>query len=230
MPRRRRRSSSLAILSLPFRIVTATGRTVVWLSRFHAGRVLIFLVAGAVLDLVLVRVLAGTIETEAAHAAFVALYAAGVLTFLGGALALRQRRRLRTRTFGELLALTPRQFEQAVGSLLHDLGYRDVRQVGGAGDLAADLKCKDRKGRSVVVQCKRHAPGISVGSRDMQAFIGMIAIHHQAERGIFVTTSNFTQPAAELAKRHGIDLIDGGQLSRLVVGSSGGRVSATELD
>jgi restriction system protein len=128
----------------------------------------------------------------------------------------RRRRRLRAKTFGELLALTPSQFEAAVGDLLHDLGYHEVKRVGRSGDLAADLRCRDRQGRSVIVQCKRYAPGARVGSRDIQSFIGMVAVHHQADRGIFVTTSAFTQPAIDLAQRHDITLIDGEELVRLV--------------
>jgi len=128
----------------------------------------------------------------------------------------RQRRQLRVRALGELLALTPPQFEQAIATLLGDLGYRQVRRVGGPGDLGAGVECKDPKGRSVVVQGKRHAPGIRVGSPDIQTFIGMMTVHHRAERGIFVTTSEFSNPAAQLAARHGIQLIDGAELSRLI--------------
>src|SRR5690348_9009568 len=36
-----------------------------------------------------------------------------------------RRRRLRAKTLGELLAMTPTQFEQAIADLLHDIGYRD---------------------------------------------------------------------------------------------------------
>jgi restriction system protein len=130
----------------------------------------------------------------------------------------RQRRQLQWKTFGELLSLTPREFELAVADLLRDLRYRDIEHVGKAGDLAADLRCRDRSGNSVVVQCKRYAPGVRVGSKDIQAFIGMVAVHHQADRGIFVTTSTFTQPAMDLADQHDIQLIDGGELSRLAAG------------
>lgn len=129
------------------------------------------------------------------------------------------RRRLRIERFESLLALTPSQFEGAVADLLHDLGYRAVRRVGGAGDLGADVLCRDGKGRKVAVQCKRHAPGIKVGSGDVQSFIGMVTVHHAAARGIFVTTSTFTAPALALARRHEIRTIDGPELSRLIAGS-----------
>jgi restriction system protein len=129
----------------------------------------------------------------------------------------RIQRRLRVRTLGELLSLTPAQFEEAVGDLLSELGYRDVRRVGGAGDLAADIQCRDPEGMSVIVQCKRYAPGTRIGSPVIQTFIGMQSIHHRADRGIFVTTSEFTQPAVTLARHHGLTLIDGAELSRLIL-------------
>lgn len=127
----------------------------------------------------------------------------------------RRRRRLHYETLGAFLTLTPGEFEQAVGDLLHDLGYRSIRQTGGARDLAADLWCLDRKGRRTVVQCKRYGPGNRVGSPEMQAFIGMVTVHHQAETGIFVTTSAFTEPARILADQHGIELIDGERLTQM---------------
>ena len=52
-----------------------------------------------------------------------------------------------------------------------------------------------------------------VGCRDIQQFIGMCTVHHQAERGIFVTTSAFSEPARALADQHDIELFDGGRLA-----------------
>lgn len=129
---------------------------------------------------------------------------------------LPRRRRFHVKTLGKLLALTPRQFEAAVGEILRENGYRDVKHVGGAGDLTADLTCRDERGRSAVVQCKRYSPGIRIGSRDIQEFIGMMTVHHRADRGIFITTTEYTEPAADLARRHGITLIDGQELTRLI--------------
>jgi len=94
----------------------------------------------------------------------------------------RKRRMRNVRTIGDLLACTPRQFEQRVGDILGECGYRAVRWVGGTGDLAADLTCRDQEGRNVVVQCKRYVPGNRVGSQSIQQFIGMMAIHHRAMR------------------------------------------------
>lgn len=149
---------------------------------------------------------------------FFLLYGAAV--YLAARLWLRheRRRRFRIARFNDLLALTPRQFEVAMGQLLHDRGYRKVEVRGGAGDLAADITCRDPQGHLVVVQCKRYAPGIRVGSGEVQSFIGMMTVHHRADHGIFVTTSGFTQPAAELGRKHGVELIDGERLRHIVAG------------
>jgi restriction endonuclease Mrr len=41
-------------------------------------------------------------------------------------------------------------------------------------------------------------------------------IHHQAQKGIFVTTSTFSRPAIDLATQRDIQLIDGNQLVGLL--------------
>ena len=118
-------------------------------------------------------------------------------------------------TLDEVLKLTPAQFEEGVADLLQRLGYRSVQRVGGSGDLGVDITCQDNEGRSVVVQCKQYA-GVRIGSKDIQTFIGMQSVHHKADRGMFVTTSEFTRPARNLAERHGITLIDDKQLLNLI--------------
>ncbi len=107
-----------------------------------------------------------------------------------------------------LLALSPRQFEEWVAGYLRAQGYAEVERVGGAGDLGVDLRCRDQHGSLVLVQCKRYQPGRKVGSPAIQTFFGMLA-HHGAERGIFVTTSDYTPAARKLAGERDIELIDG---------------------
>jgi restriction system protein len=115
----------------------------------------------------------------------------------------------------QILRLTPTQFEEYTRQLLVENGYKSMKVNGGAGDLGADLLGRDPDGRSIIVQCKRYAPSKKVGSREMQMFIGMQQIHHQAERGIYVTTSEFTPAARDLADNHGIWLINGSGLLQL---------------
>jgi len=132
-----------------------------------------------------------------------------------------EQRLLFAQNIGNLLSLTPREFELTIGSLLQAQGYQQVRHTGARGDLAADLHALSPQGEYVVVQCKRYAPGQRVGTPDIQKFIGMMAVHHRAERGIFVTTSTFTTPAQMLAQQHALELIDGQQLTAMVAQISG---------
>ncbi len=203
MPRRRRRSAQFNLIR--------------WLLGFRLVRItLILTVGGVVLGLADAVAVSAIASGAIASVLFLAIYATVVL--LIGYVWLRgsARRWRRVKAYGELLALTPSQFEEAVAGILQQLGYRDVQRIGGSGDLAADIQCRDRKGKRVVVQCKRHAPGIRVGSGDVQTFIGMMSVHHAADRGIFVTTSEFTRPASDLARHHAIMLLDGPGLTRIL--------------
>jgi len=128
----------------------------------------------------------------------------------------RERLRLKAAHLKDLLAMTPSQFEEAVQALLTQSGYGRFRRTGRPGDLMADLEGRDPRGRRVIVQCKRYAPGSRVGSPDIQAFIGMLKVQHQADHGIFATTVEFSKPAIDLANRHGIELLDGARLSALL--------------
>jgi len=125
----------------------------------------------------------------------------------------RSRRKTRERELKDLLALTSSGFELAIASLLHDLGYKHIEHVGRPNDLAADIRARGPQGHQIVVQCKRLVPGTRVGSPEIQKFIGMAKIHHGADHGIFVTTAEFTGPAIDLARQHGIALWDGEYLA-----------------
>jgi restriction system protein len=125
----------------------------------------------------------------------------------------RRRQRLhRLATLHGLLELTPAEFEDEVAELLRALGFADVHVSAGAGDLQADIVATDPDGLATIVQCKRYAPGRTIGSPVIQSFIGMARIHHGCERALFVTTGSFTQPAYRLADEHDIELIDGAEL------------------
>lgn len=147
--------------------------------------------------------------------AFSAVLAFGLAVGIWSRLRRSRVVRRRTQTLGDLLTLSPPEFEEAVAEILARSSYRRVRVVGKAADLGVDIACFDRRGRPVAVQCKRHAPGIAVGSRDVQQLLGSIT-HVGAERGILVTTSRFSTPAMDLAEQHGIELIDGEDLVGMV--------------
>lgn len=146
---------------------------------------------------------------------FAGVLAAGLVVSIWAGWRRSRVARTRIRTLGDLLSLTPPEFEQAVAGVLARSSYRKVRVVGKAADLGVDISCFDRRGRPVVVQCKRHAPGIAVGSGEVQRFLGSIT-HAGADRGILVTTSRFSAPAIDMAQHHAIDLIDGEELVEMV--------------
>ena len=124
--------------------------------------------------------------------------------------------KIRVETLQELLALTPSQFERAMATLLTDLGYRKVRVTGAAGDLSRDIACEDVTGKPIMVQCKRYT-NRKVGSPEMQKFIGMMITEHKAAGGIYITTSDFTEPAKRLAREHNIELWNGSKLANLLI-------------
>ncbi|HZG04613.1 MAG TPA: restriction endonuclease [Streptomyces sp.] len=105
-------------------------------------------------------------------------------------------------------AMDAEQFEQAVAALCERDGCRDVRVVGGAGDLGADVVATAPDGRRVVIQCKHYSDTNKVGSQDVQRFGGTCWSVHDAQVAAVVTTSDFTAPAAEYADRCGILCVD----------------------
>lgn len=125
-----------------------------------------------------------------------------------------QRAAQRARTLRELLLLSPSEFEEQVAGLLRSEGYGNVRVVGGAGDLAADILAAAPDGHAVVVQCKRYSPHVPVRSPELQKFIGMAYQHHEADEAILVTTSHLTAHAQALADQHDIHVIDDHLLAR----------------
>jgi len=136
------------------------------------------------------------------------------VTALLSVFAVRRRHGPVETSVDEFLAMTPREFEAEVGQILRDHGYR-LEVTGGPGDLVADLAGTDPDGRPTIVQCKRYAPGHPVGSRDVQLLIAMGVRHHKAEHLVLVTTSDFTDPARDLADEHNVELISGEELEDL---------------
>lgn len=118
----------------------------------------------------------------------------------------------------------PTFFEDAVVSVLLAMGYGGAEQrgkrIGGTGDGGVDgVIDQDALGLDqIYVQAKRYADGNSVGREAIQAFMG--ALHgFGAHRGVFITSSKFTQGAREYANAvpTRIVLIDGRRLTELMI-------------
>lgn len=134
-------------------------------------------------------------------------------------------RQLRQETTDDLLervqVMDPTAFEKLVLQLLRRLGYGgpfgSAEHLGKTGDGGVDgLIKEDRLGLDrVYLQAKRWTN--NVGAPEIQAFVGSL-VGHQADRGVFITTSGFSTPAHEYVSNiaHRVVLIDGARLAELM--------------
>ena len=107
-------------------------------------------------------------------------------------------------------------------------GWYDLRAGDGGIDGVID---QDALGLDRVdVQAKRYALNHPVSEPDVRAFSGSIGAA-KANKGVFVTTSYFTEPAERFVERapHTIVLIDGERLADLMIRHSVGTRSAETL-
>lgn len=120
---------------------------------------------------------------------------------------------------------TPVFFEKLIVELLLAMGYGGTsedagRAIGQSGDDGVDgVIDQDPLGvDQIFVQAKRYAEGNNIGAGAIRDFYGALSLK-KAQKGIFVTTSAFSQPAIETARGLGsrIVLIDGLQLSKLMI-------------
>ncbi|GAB2696074.1 restriction endonuclease [Kitasatospora kifunensis] len=116
--------------------------------------------------------------------------------------------RPRTASISGYQAMTPGQFEHALADLCRRDGCTQVRVVGGAGDLAADVLATTPDGRKLLIQAKRFGPNTTVGSGDVQKVNGTYRDIHHAQLAAIVTTNRFTKDAEALARRVGIRAYD----------------------
>ncbi|MEJ5230885.1 MAG: restriction endonuclease [Geminicoccaceae bacterium] len=132
---------------------------------------------------------------------------------------------LRSELLERLRRTEPVFFERAVVQLLVAMGYGSERggtaaAIGGSGDGGIDgLIDQDPLGLDrVYVQAKRYAADNPVSSPAILQFSGALA-QRGATRGVFITTSRFTDDALRTAERlpQRIVLIDGDRLAQLMI-------------
>lgn len=116
-------------------------------------------------------------------------------------------------------------FENLIVELLLAMGYGGTsedagRALGKSGDDGVDgVIDQDPLGvDQIYVQAKRYAEGKSISPGAIRDFFGALSLK-KAQKGIFVTTSSFSQSATQTAKDLGtrIVLIDGAHLASLMV-------------
>ena len=132
---------------------------------------------------------------------------------------------LKKELLDRILAAPPVFFEGLIVKLLLAMGFGGSRQdagqiVGRTGDGGIDgIIDQDALGLDrVYIQAKRYAVENGVGEPEIRGFSGSLGAA-KANKGVFVTTSYFSQPAQSFAERHPfrIVLIDGEKLTSLMV-------------
>ena len=118
-----------------------------------------------------------------------------------------------------LLSLSPSAFERLIQRVLRESGFPQVEVTGKTGDGGIDgkgvYKIAGLISFNVYFQCKRWQN--SVTASDIRDFRG--ALQGRADKGLFVTTGNFTKDAIKEASRDGaipIDLLDGKTLTNKI--------------
>ena len=120
----------------------------------------------------------------------------------------------------KLLNEPPAFFEATVVDLFQTMGYGTGRVVGQSGDNGIDgVIDQDKLGlERVYIQAKRYQLDTKINSADIRNFAGSLSLH-QANKGLFVTTTQFSSSAKETADKlpNRIVLIDGYQLANLMI-------------
>lgn len=135
-----------------------------------------------------------------------------------------------------LKSMDPSAFERLAQRLLREAGFTKVEVRGKSGDGGIDgvgVLRVNLVSFQVFFQCKRWKG--SVGSAEIRDFRG--AMMGRADKGLFITTGNFTAQASDEATRDGataIDLIDGTRLCELLKENSLGittkMIESVEID
>lgn len=71
-------------------------------------------------------------------------------------------------------------------------------------------------GRTYLIQCKRYEAQHTIGQPILREFYGAMKGADASAKGIFITTSRFTDSAVEYATRMGIQLVDGPTLDSIL--------------
>ena len=112
--------------------------------------------------------------------------------------------------------VSPSGFERLIQRFLREKGFEQVEVTGRTNDGGIDLrgiaKINGILSFHIIIQCKRYTGKVS--SKEIRDFRG--AMSGRTDKGLFITTGNFTHNALEEATRDGaptIDLIDGNKLA-----------------
>ena len=132
---------------------------------------------------------------------------------------------LQSELVARIHAQPPAFFERLVIDVLLSMGYGTERsaaaqRLGRSGDGGVDgVISLDELGLDLIyIQAKRLKPGVAVPISDIRDFAGSLE-SRQAAKGVFVTTTHFSQGAAEFCSRltRRVVLIDGVRLTDIMM-------------
>ena len=109
--------------------------------------------------------------------------------------------------------MSPDDFEIFMKKVYEKIGYENVVRTPHTGDHGADLVMEKSSGEKIVVQTKRWKARITNDS--VQEVLGAMA-WYDAQNGIVVGTTGFTNSARQEAEKSGIELIDRDVLEKLL--------------
>ena len=123
----------------------------------------------------------------------------------------------------EIMKMDPTDFEHLVVRLLLAMGYGSgiddagvVTQATNDGGIDGIIK-EDLLGfSSIYIQAKRWKPDTSIHKPEIQKFIGAL-YEKNAQKGLFITTAKYSSGAKNTAESAGIVLVDGSQLTKLMI-------------
>ena len=123
----------------------------------------------------------------------------------------------------EIIKLSPTDFERLVVKLLLAMGYGSgiddagfVTQASKDGGIDGIIK-EDQLGfSSIYIQAKKWDMDRTVDRPEIQKFVGALQ-EKNAQKGLFITTARFTSGAKASAEAAGIVLVDGLQLTKLMI-------------
>ncbi len=117
--------------------------------------------------------------------------------------------------------MDPFQFEYLVANLLEKIGYENVEVTARSGDkgidIVGDLTVGGLTDVKTVIQVKRYSEGSNISGRYITQLRGSAAID---QRGLIITTSNFTKSAIDEAKavnKMPVALVNGEKLIDLLL-------------
>lgn len=106
--------------------------------------------------------------------------------------------------------MSPVEFEHYCAAALREAKW-DAFVTQASGDQGVDIVA-EKRGMRIVIQCKKYSK--PVGNRAVQEIVAAIA-HEDAQRGVVVTTSNYTPAARKLAASNQVLLIHHTDLRRI---------------